>query len=93
MHIIIFCCVNLYIGDYDLVILDDEHATGGRVKHVRIRKQDDSGKYFITRGRTFETVPALISYYKRKSSPSCLRSTQNADTRCALKQQIIRRKK
>ena len=63
------CCVNL--GDYDLVILDDENAKGGRVKHVRIRKRDDSGEYFITEGRTFETVPALISNYKRKSFPSC----------------------
>uniref|UniRef100_A0A3P8WM09 Tyrosine-protein kinase n=1 Tax=Cynoglossus semilaevis TaxID=244447 RepID=A0A3P8WM09_CYNSE len=53
-------------GEHSLSVLDS-----GKVKHYKLRKLD-TGQYYVSRTRCFETLQDLVAHYSRQSDGLCV---------------------
>ncbi|KAM9355322.1 tyrosine-protein kinase FRK-like [Pholidichthys leucotaenia] len=54
-------------GEFSLSVLDN-----GKVKHYKLKKLD-SGNYFVSRARPFQTVKELVEHYSKQADGLCVR--------------------
>lgn len=70
-----FCanlCTLCVAGAFSLSVRDTDEAKGDHVKHYKIRNLD-SGGYYITTRKQFQSLQDLVSHYKGKHNTGFIR--------------------